>query len=225
MKVQAIIPTAGLGRRMNSSTPKPFFLLNEKPLIIYTLQAIQKSNLVDSIILVVQRKYIRVFELLISRYRIKRVEKIIPGGETRCQSVYNGLLNADEDTDIILVHDGARPFIKVKIIDQAIKACQKYSAAVVAVPVKSTIKQVNLKTQNVEKTLDRSLLWEVQTPQVIKKDLFQKAYSRIKKFDLTDDAAVVETIGVKAKVVLGDYQNIKITTQEDLIFAQLLLRG
>ena len=223
MKVQVVIPAAGLGLRLKTIRPKPFVLLNGKPIISYTLDVFQKSPLIDSVIVAANEKNISDFKGLIKQYRLTKIKKIIVGGSTRRESVFKGLKNLDHDTDVVVIHDGARPFVTLVLVEQVVGALKKNKAAVVAVPVKSTIKKVNGRTMTAKETLDRRILWEIQTPQVFKKDVILKAHKEVKDKDPSDDALLVEKLGVKVKIVMGDYKNIKITTEDDLIFAKALI--
>lgn len=222
-KVEAIVPVAGLGTRLKTKQTKPFVLLKNKPLFFYAVSALEKNPFIHQIILASHEKYMGTFQKWVKVFRFKKVKKIVKGGETRQQSVYNALQWVDEDTDIVLVHDGARPFISADSIHQSIQLCIRKKAVIVAVPVKPTIKKVNRRSMQVIETLPREELWEVQTPQVFHKDLLIKAHQRGKKYKATDDAFLVEKLGVKVSVIQGSYENIKVTTKEDLDFAAILL--
>jgi 2-C-methyl-D-erythritol 4-phosphate cytidylyltransferase len=167
----------------------------------------------------------------IRRYDIAKIREVVLGGRERRDSVINGLGVIDNRTELVLIHDAARPFIDREILSSVIKEAKISQAAIVGVPVKATIKKVvscQLSVVSrlvVEKTLDRKDLWEIQTPQVFNKDLILKAYKRFKKFPATDDAMLVERLGVKVSVVLGSYNNIKITTPEDLILAEAIVKN
>lgn len=223
-KVQAIILVAGMGTRLKSKQPKPFVLLNKKPLFFYALKVLAKSHLIDSIVLVAHKDYLEKFRKLIRVFKFRKVKAVVAGGKVRQQSVFNGLQTIDCDTDIVLVHDGARPFISEAMIKNAVDLCIQKRAVIAAVPVKPTIKRVNLKTKQVVETLRREELWEVQTPQVFEKQLLLKAHQHGKKLQATDDAFLVEQLGVKVSIVQGSYTNIKITTTEDLDLAESLLK-
>ncbi len=224
-KVEAIVPVAGLGTRLKTRQTKPFVLLKNKPLFFYAVSALEKNPLIHQIILASHEKYIGTFQRWVKVFRFRKVKKIIKGGETRQQSVYNALQWVDEDTDIVLVHDGARPFISADIIHESIQLCVRKKAVITAVPVKPTIKKVNRRSMQVIETLPREDLWEAQTPQVFHKDLLIKAHQRGKKYKATDDAFLVEKLGIKVSVTQGSYENIKVTTREDLDFAEILLRN
>ncbi len=224
MKVQAIIPAAGTGTRLNAKNNKPLVLLQRKPLFVHALSVFEKCSLIDSVIIVANQGNVARFERISKRYHLRKVKKVVPGGKRRCDSVGEGLKALDEDTDTVVIHDGVRPLVSGKIIAEAIRLCLKSAAVTVAVPLKPTIKKVDLPTMTVDATLARDTLWEVQTPQVFKKELILRAHREFKGGDPTDDAAMVEALGQKVKVLKGDYRNIKITTPEDLVLAEALLK-
>jgi 2-C-methyl-D-erythritol 4-phosphate cytidylyltransferase len=225
VKTQAIIPTAGTGTRLNSAIPKPIVEIHGKPVCAYTLEAFEKSPAIDSIILVGHSDLLPQLREIVARYRFQKVVKVVAGGETRRESVFNGMAVLDKDTDVVMVHDGARPLICQEIIEEAAGLCGEWKAVIVAVPVKSTIKRVNRKDLCVEETLKRDELWEVQTPQVFQRGILEKAHAQDADRNPTDDAVMVERLGVKVKIVRGNYKNIKITTQEDLVVAECFLKG
>jgi 2-C-methyl-D-erythritol 4-phosphate cytidylyltransferase len=148
---------------------------------------------------------------------------VVEGGEERGDSVKHGLKAVSPDMDLVIVHDGARPLITPDIIEKAIGEAQEYGAVVVGVPVKDTVKKVESRTLIVERSLDRDELWQAQTPQIFKYEIITRAYA--KKITATDDAKLVEDLGIKVKMVMGSYENIKITTPEDLIVAEAILRS
>ncbi len=223
MKIQAIIAAAGLGTRLKASDPKPLIVMNQKPLLVYSLEVFEQCSLVDSVIVVVPQDSMMSFEQAVKDFHGKKKIKCVVGGSRRCDSVANGLKALDQDTQFVVVHDGARPFLMGELLAQCIVAAQENKAAIVAVPVKPTVKCVNLKSLTVESTLKREELWEIQTPQVFEKGILLKAYEGLGSATPTDDAELVERLGIRPKVVMGSYQNIKITTQEDLAFAEFLL--
>lgn len=223
-KVYAIVPAAGSGTRIGGRVKKQFLPLVGKPIIIHTLQAFEHCPEVDELIVAVPETDIVEIEELLSRYRIHKVSKAIVGGQKRQDSVHNALNRITaKDSDIILVHDAVRPFIEARKIIQVIKAAKEFDAAVVAVQPKDTIRR-SAGGGFFDQTVDRTALWLVQTPQAFKAKLlvraFEKAYKD--KFYSTDEAALVERLGVKARIVEGSYDNIKITTQEDLELGLLI---
>jgi 2-C-methyl-D-erythritol 4-phosphate cytidylyltransferase len=221
--IEAIVACAGSGSRLKSRMAKPLVKLAGVPIFIRTLKALSSCGLIDKIILVVKKEELARFAGIARKFHLSKIKAIIPGGKTRSHSVRNGLRLLDKKTRLVVIHDGVRPFINQRLILAAIKSAQKSGAAILAVPVKATIKQAGSSRLEVEKTLDRKLLWEVQTPQVFKKDIILKAYKHFSG-TTTDDASLVEKLGRPVKIVMGSYCNIKITTPEDLRLAETLLK-
>lgn len=223
MKVTAIVPAAGKGIRFARNERKPFAKLNQRPILSYVLEALQVSPLINDIILVVDGQLLKKAYRFVSRYGIKKVKYIVKGGKTRSESVKNGLCCVDKSTSLVMIHDGVRPFINKEMIRKTVIAASRFGASVLAVPVKSTIK-ISDDGSFIKYTPKRKNLWEAQTPQVFDRKLIEKAYKGIKCNALfTDDAALVESMGMKVKIVRGSYNNIKITTKEDIKIAKALL--
>ncbi len=230
MKTQAIIAMAGTGQRLGADLPKPFVLLNNVPLFVYCLKAFEKSNRTDSVILVVHPDWVEYTKEIVLNNKINKVKKVVAGAKVRVKSVFNGLQVLDTDTDIVVVHDGVRPFVSFELIDEAVNMCYNEDAVVVAVPVKSTVKMVdNNGGTFVKKTLDRSQLWEAQTPQVFKRDILLAAYAMVERQldvdgeSFTDEACILEQCGYKVRIVMGEYRNIKITIKDDIVIAEAFL--
>jgi 2-C-methyl-D-erythritol 4-phosphate cytidylyltransferase len=162
---------------------------------------------------------------IIEKYKLKKVSQIIPGGKRRQDSVKNGMDALPKDEDIVVIHDGVRPFVTKNMIEDSIHAAVRYGAVIVAMPVKDTIKMSN-PDGTVLKTLDRESLWQIQTPQTFQAKVIKEAYHRATEdgFAGTDDASLVERLGVKVHILPGSYTNIKITTPEDLLLAKLFLK-
>jgi len=229
MSVTAVVLAAGKGLRLKSKISKPLIKIDSKPLVIYCLSILSNHPYIKDIVVVANRQNLEDIRNKIKRYHIDKIKDVVLGGRLRQISVFNGLRATDNQTDLVLIHDAARPFIDRDMVSSVIKTAKSSGAAIAGVPVKATIKSVkvskcqSVKENIVEKTLDRSKLWEIQTPQVFKKGLILKA---LKKFgdniEVTDDAMLVEKLGAKVSVVLGSYNNIKITTPEDLIIAQAI---
>ncbi len=204
---------------------KQFLPMRGKPILIVTLQRFEHCPDVDEIVVVVPEADIVETEALLSRYRIHKVSKTVIGGRKRQDSVYNALRRiTPRDSDIILVHDAVRPFIECRQISDLVKACREYDAAVLAVQPKDTIRR-SAGGGFFDQTIDRNAIWLVQTPQAFKAKLLMKAFDQAyrQKFYSTDETALVERLGVKARIVEGSYDNIKITTQEDLDLGALIL--
>lgn len=225
MKVEVIIPAAGSGVRLKSTLAKPFVKVLGQPLFLYCLQVFESADFIDGIVIVSHENHVKDFEESIVRYGLRKVKAVVVGGATRSESVTKGLKQTDQDTDVIVVHDAARPCVTVSMIKEAVDQAQLCGASVVAVPVKPTLKQVDPSTNRVEKTLDRSKIWEIQTPQAFKKSLLEKAHAQGDLTLATDDASLVEQLGNPVMVVMGTYKNIKVTTPEDIEIAELFLRG
>lgn len=217
----AIILGAGKGERMGEKD-KAFLLLDKKPLLIYSMLEFEKSNLIEEIVLVLRKDKIDSAKKIITNYKFKKVKKIISGGTSRQDSAYNGL-NAVENKKIILIHDVARPLINQDIIKNCIENAQKFGATIPVIPIKDTIKKGK---DFIEGTLNREKLNLAQTPQVFEYKILKKAhdFAKEKKFFGTDDASLVEKLGHKIKMINGAQSNIKITTPEDIIIAESLLR-
>lgn len=224
-KITAIVLAAGSGSRMHSDTKKQFIEINGKPVVWYSLNAFENSR-VDEIILVVpegEREHAQAE--FVDKYGFKKVAMVITGGAHRYDSVYHGLEHTTGD--YVLIHDAARPMITNEIIERCIDGAMEYKACVAGVPVKDTIKEVD-EAKNVINTPNRDTLYITQTPQAFDYDLVHESY--IKLFssgdqNVTDDAMVVEQFGKqKVKFVEGSYENIKITTPEDLLIAEALLK-
>ncbi len=227
-KITAIVLAAGRGRRMGSEIQKQYMKLAGRPLICYALAAFQKSA-VDEIILVTgagEEEFCR--REIVEAYGFSKVTAIVPGGKERYHSVYEGL-KAVAGSDYVLIHDGARPCVTEEIIQAAIDGARQYRACVIAMPVKDTIKVADEQGFALT-TPDRSRLWMIQTPQAFAYRLVYDAYRRMlsEGGDLdgvTDDAMVVERMtGGKVRLVRGSYENIKVTTPEDLAVAESFLR-
>ena len=217
----AIILAGGQGLRLKAAVPKPLVKIKSLPAIIYSLSILSKHPDVDEIIVVVNAKNQRAINRLIRNYAFKKIKSVVLGCRRRQDSVYSGLKMVSGNSDWVLIHDSARPFVDRKVITKVILAAKKTGAAILGVPVKATIKSVK-KSLLVDKTIDRGNLWEIQTPQVFRKELILEAYKKYGKEKVTDDASLVEKLGADVLVVQGSYQNIKITTGEDLLFAGLI---
>lgn len=222
--ISAIVVAAGKGLRFKSKIPKPVVKLNFKPILIYSLEIISKHPLINEIILVINRENQKAIVREVKKYRINKICKVVKGGRRRQDSVLNGLKAVDKNTDFVLIHDAARPFIDSKVLSSIINEASRTGAAIAGVPVKATIKKATKTASKVivKETLDRNNLWEIQTPQVFGKNLILKAFDKFGKVNVTDDAMLVEKLGRKVRIVTGSYRNIKITTPEDLSLAEAI---
>ncbi len=220
-----VIVAAGTGSRMNMGINKQFIKLEGKEIIAYTIEKFYNNSNIEDIVVVVKEDESEFFKKeILDKYNFKNI-KIAYGGKERQDSVYNGLKLLDEKCDVVLIHDGARPFVSDKIIDKSIEEAKEHKAIVVGVPVKDTIKVID-NDKNIVDTPNRSVLWAVQTPQTFDYNILIDAYKDAfkNKFYGTDDAMLVERIGYKVKMLEGSYNNIKITTQEDLNVGSQILR-
>ena len=224
-KVTAIIAAGGSGKRLGLKTAKPFIKIAGKPLLIYSLDIFEKSNLINGIVLVVAKDSLNKTKKLVLKKRYKKINKIVTGGSTRSRSVYNGLCAINNNTSIVMVHDVARPFLSKDIIKRCIETARKGISCLAAVPAKDTIKRITVSTNRVLNTPDRRTLWQAQTPQVFDKKVLERAYKKLGKqaWGFKDDASLVEACGIWVNVGLGYYYNIKITTGEDLRIAEALI--
>lgn len=230
----AIVLSAGQGKRMGTSVQKQYIELQGKPIIYYTLSVFQKSEIIDDIILVVgkdQLKYVQ--EEIVRKYHFTKVKTVVEGGHERYASVWQGLKAREYDKyyeniqdGYVFIHDGARPFVDEEMLERAYDTVRKYKACVAGVPSKDTIKLIN-EEQFAVTTPERKYVWAVQTPQVFEKTLIFEAYARLMEEEcvhVTDDAMVVEQMmHLPVKLFEGSYENIKITTPEDLDIARIFL--
>ncbi len=221
-KTAVIIAAAGSGARLGLRTKKPFILLKGHPLVSYTLRAFEDAEDIDAIVVAGEAVCINRLQAVVKKYRIKKVIDIVPGGDTRQESVRNALRRVPSDYGTILIHDGGRPFVDKGIISRCITAAKRYGAAIAAIPANDTIKFVYC-NNIIKNTMDRSKLFRAQTPQAFKREIIEKAFSRKDIAKATDDSMLVEALGGRVRVVEGSYKNIKVTTREDLMVAGVLL--
>jgi len=224
--VTAIVLAAGSGSRMKSSVKKQYMLLNGKPLVYYSLEAFNDCENIDDIIVVTSEEDLEYFKTeIIDKYNISKVSNIVAGGKERYNSVYNGLMCIG-DSEYVVIHDGARPFITVENIDCIVNRVRECKACVAGMPVKDTIKIVDEKN-NIAQTPNRKTVWMAQTPQAFAKDIIMIAYNEMMKAEddtITDDAMVVEKYyGIDVNMVECSYNNIKVTTPEDIVIAETFL--
>ena len=230
-KVIAIVPSAGLGRRFGSDANKPFQILRGKPLVVWALEALESVDAIEEIIPVLRKEDVERGIEVFRSYNISKTKRVATGGKERQDSVYNGLKIIVDKNCIVLIHDGVRPLIEKDLIEKVIKELLKggkgglksFDGVVLGVPVKDTIKEAG--SGIIRRTIKRDSLWAIQTPQVFPYKKISAAYKKSIKegFYSTDDAALMERYGGKIKVIMGSYSNIKITTPDDLIFAEYLI--
>jgi 2-C-methyl-D-erythritol 4-phosphate cytidylyltransferase len=225
LKNVALIPAAGMGRRMGGSMNKQYLLLDNKPILAHTLDLFQQADFIDEIVVVVPAEEIEYCRIhVVEKYGIEKVRQIVAGGAERQNSVLNGLRALDcQEEDVVLIHDGVRPFVPLSVVQHSIEVAREYDGALVAVPVKDTVKII--KGAFVASTPPREELWLAQTPQSFRNKIIRAAHecAEAERFSGTDDASLLEWSGGKVHVVIGDYRNIKITTPEDLVLAQAFL--
>ena len=223
--VVALIAAAGKGKRLEKAVNKQFLTLAGKPIIYYTLMAFENCQKITSIFLLLAADDIDYCQQkIINKYKFSKIHKIIEGGKERQDSIYNGIKQLNEP-DKVLIHDGARPLISPELIERIVDELEREQAAILAVPAKDTIKSIG-EQGYIEQTFDRKMLCLVQTPQGFHYNLIKSAYDEAYKigYYATDDAALVERIGGKVKFIMGNYENFKITTSEDLVLAETILK-
>ena len=232
----AIVLAAGQGKRMGTSVQKQYIELFQRPLIFYTLQTFEDSRVIDDIILVVgpgQEDY--VYQEIVRKYYFTKVKAIVPGGNERYDSVWNGLkvlkngaLGEEAKKGYVFIHDGARMFVDEEILRRGYATVEKYRACVAGMPSKDTVKLTD-EQGFAKETPDRKYVWSVQTPQVFEAELITEAYRKLmeqEEIHVTDDAMVVEQMtDIPVRLFEGSYRNIKITTPEDLEIARVFLRA
>lgn len=224
MGVTAIVPAAGVGRRMEGEIPKQFRLLGGMPLLSRTLLNLTTPGLVDTVILVVPPgAEAQCRREVVDPYPFSPIVEVVPGGAERQESVFRGLQRATAETDLVVIHDAVRPFVSSDLLRRILEAAREWRAAVAAVPAAETIKVVE--DGFIQETPPRDRLWIAQTPQAFQTTLIREAHRRAVAEGLqgTDDAMLVERLGVRVRVVLGSPENIKITTTADLERAEQIL--
>jgi len=226
MRVAVLIPAAGMGKRMAAGINKQYLKLNGKPILAHTLSVFENASFVDDIYVIVPEDeipYCR--EHVVEAHGFTKVRRIVAGGRERQQSVFNGLREASGllADDIVIIHDGVRPFVPLEAVRKSVEVAARHDGALVAVPVKDTVKIVS--SGVVENTPNREDIWLAQTPQTFRYGVILDAYEKAEKegFLGTDDASLAERAGKRVHLVMGDYRNIKITTPEDMILAGAFL--
>jgi 2-C-methyl-D-erythritol 4-phosphate cytidylyltransferase len=226
-KVTALIPAAGMGRRMGNPMAKQFLPLGGRPMLAHTLLAFQRAPQIDEIIPILSKEDMELcLREIIEGFHITKVKTLVVGGKERQDSVLHGLEKIAADSGVVLVHDGVRPFVTPEMIRETTELARRGESVAVGVPLKDTVKEVDDKGI-VRRTLERSKLWAVQTPQAFPVKVLQRAYEEACKHNSygTDDAMLVERAGGKVRIIMGCYENIKITTPEDLLLAEEILKG
>lgn len=226
VRVAALIPAAGSGQRMGGTLPKPFLQLRGREILAYTLDVFERSAVVDDVwVMVPEAHRVRCQQTVVARYGFQKVRAVVPGGATRQASVWQGLQRVGDDVDLVLVHDGVRPFVSPLLVQETLRQALLCGAAIAAVPLKDTLKRVAA-TGEVTCTVPRDGLWRIQTPQAFQRRVLQSAfaYALAHGLEATDEAALVEAYGQqRIYVVPGLESNMKITTPDDLIMCESLL--
>jgi 2-C-methyl-D-erythritol 4-phosphate cytidylyltransferase len=226
MKSVAIIPAGGLGKRMGSDLFKQYLVLDDVPVLVHTLSKFERASIIDDVILVVPEDYVEYSRrAIIEKYGLSKVGSVLAGGKERQDSVKRGLDRVNDNTDIVVIHDGVRPLVSEELISVSVTAALEYSAVALGVPVTDTVKSVD-SGGFIERTVDRKSLWSAQTPQTFRRTVIKKAYEKAydDNFYGTDDASLVERIGINVRMIMGSYDNIKITTPEDLVVGEEIIK-
>ncbi|MCF6150141.1 MAG: 2-C-methyl-D-erythritol 4-phosphate cytidylyltransferase [Candidatus Kuenenia sp.] len=226
VKVSGILVGAGLGLRMGGEVKKPFIQIHDKPIFLHTIDRFFQCSLISEIILIVGESEI---DYVLDKWRDSldayKVKKIVPGGKRRQDSVFKGLCNVDTDSEIVLIHDAVRPLVKKEHIEGVIHKAKECNAAILAAPMKATVKEIN-DDLSIKRTIPRSKLWMAQTPQGFEKRLITEVFRQFQNSEkeFTDDAQMVEEAGHPVYIVPGSDDNIKITTPDDISIAEALLK-
>jgi 2-C-methyl-D-erythritol 4-phosphate cytidylyltransferase len=224
MKVTVIIAAAGAGRRMKSDRPKQLLVLNDIPILVYTIRKFDRCRLVDRIVVAAPRESVDEIRRLVAAAGFSKAISVVQGGARRQDSVATGLQHMDPDTTIVAVHDAVRPFVTVEEIEAAIHEAEKSGAAVLAIPIVDTVKQI--RKDRIESTLTRDHLVLAQTPQVFRVEVLREAFERAKKDEYygTDESSLVERMDHPVAIIRGSERNIKITRPDDLTLARFYLQ-
>ncbi len=222
----AIIVAAGIGSRMNSDTTKQLMDVGGLPIVVRTLKQFEKCEDIDEVIVVTRKEEFPIIAEFIKKYKLKKIKHVVSGGETRQQSVINGLSRVDEKSEFVTVHDGVRCLITPRKITEVCRAAYRYGAATAACMSKDTVKVADEKGF-IKETADRNYIWMAQTPQIFRTDIYRTAAFTAKKegFTATDDNSLVEHLGFKVFLCDTGYENIKITTPEDIFTAESILKA
>ncbi|MEW6408607.1 MAG: 2-C-methyl-D-erythritol 4-phosphate cytidylyltransferase [Nitrospirota bacterium] len=226
-KVIALIPSAGLGRRIGYKTKKPFIKLDGRPILAHTIERLHAVKEIEEIIPILQETEMEYcLKEIVEKYGFTKIKRIAPGGKERQDSVYNGLKLLESHCEFVLIHDGVRPFITPELIIECLKYADREEGVVLGVPVRDTIKEADSKGI-IKGTIRREGLWFIQTPQVFRFHILMDAYERAFRdgYYGTDDASLVERLGHRVKVIMGSPANIKITVKEDLLIGEAILRS
>jgi len=225
LRVAAIVPAAGHGRRLGSPLPKALVSIESVPLVVRTVRALQSVYRFTRIILPVDPVMVEDIRNCFERYRLKGV-LLTAGGRTRAQSVYKAFSLIDPSDEMVLVHDMARPFVSRRLVDETLALAARKGAALAALKATATVKEAAPKNGSIKRTLERDRIYLAQTPQVFRYRLLEKTYRRwgSRALDFTDESSLMEACGVPVYLVRGEANNIKITTRDDLVLAKSIAR-
>ena len=224
--ISVIIPAAGAGKRLGSPVPKAFVRIASRPLSAHTVLRLAAAVVLDQIIVAAPRGWVRRCRAMLAPVMPEGAQFVtLSGGATRTDSVRRALAALDARAEIVMIHDAARPFVPVAAVQEAVSEAARGGAAVVGIPVTDTIKEADGRGR-VVRTPDRNALWQIQTPQVFRRELIERAYRRAgARATATDDSVLVERLGARVKLIPGSAENFKVTTPLDLRFARALLEG
>jgi 2-C-methyl-D-erythritol 4-phosphate cytidylyltransferase len=225
-RVAAIIPAAGEGRRMGRTVPKQFLQIGGREILTRTLEVFEACGAIDDIwVVVAAEQYSSCQSTIVERYGFRKIRGVIAGGATRQESVWRGLQQVTDAVTLVVVHDGVRPLVTERLLEQTLEHASRYGAAIAAVPLKDTLKRVSA-AGTVEATVPREYLWRVQTPQAFRHALLRRAfqYAWRQGLQATDEAGLIEALGYPVQIVPSYEHNIKITTPDDLVFCEMFLR-
>ena len=226
-RVAALIPAAGEGRRMGGTTPKQFLQIGGREILARTLEVFEQCAAIAEIWVVVAAEQCALCqETIVQRYGFRKVRAVVAGGVTRQESVWRGLQQVAEAVELVVVHDGVRPFVTELLVQQTLASASQHGAAIAAVPLKDTLKRVS-EAGEVESTVPRERLWRIQTPQAFQHALLRTAFQHAWRQGLqaTDEAGLIEALGHPVKIVPSYEHNVKITTPDDLVFCEIFLRS
>ena len=224
-RVSAVVPAAGLSKRFSPRGKKQFAELGGKPLLTYCLSTFESSELIASVVVVVPEDEISRCRELLGNFGFEKITSVVGGGEKRHLSVRNGFRAAPLDSDMVLIHDAARPFVDNDTIERAIEQCSRTGASICAVPVTDTLKRAQEPGSVVSETVPREKLWRAQPPQGFRREILEEIYRSVggEEFDATDESALAEARGIRVGLVTGSDLNMKITTAADFEIAELIV--
>lgn len=224
-RIAVVLLAGGSGSRMKANMPKQFLELNGRPVLQHSLELLSQVQQLEALVLVINEEFRDLPFLQTAMANDKRIKFADPGAE-RQDSVSNGLDQVPADCTLVAIHDSARPLVQLDDVHQCLADGAAHGAAVLAVPMKATVKESE-DGEFVAQTLVRSKLWEIQTPQVVRPDVLREGFGKVKEegWEVTDDVSIIERMGLPVKLTVGDYENFKLTTPEDMVIAAQILAG